>query len=282
MNVPRSIFRQYDVRGIVETELTPELRAGFGPRVRHRRAGTGLAARPSSPWAGQPSLGPALAGGVRLGIADAGGTALDVGHAAHTRALLRASPRSSTDGGLQVTGSHNPPEFNGFKMVLGGEAFHGDEILELWEIIVAERWRSGNGPRAATAPCSGAIGTGSSRAPAGAARARGGGLRERRGQPLAVGDPPGAGGRGHAALLRVGRHLSQPSSGSHRAREPARSPGRACGAPAPSWASRSMATPTASARWTRQGAIVYGDHLLVILAETRCAGSAPAPRSSST
>ena len=55
------------------------------------------------------------------------------------------SPRSETDGGLQVTGSHNPPEFNGFKMVLGGEAFHGDEILELWEIIVgralAERGR---------------------------------------------------------------------------------------------------------------------------------------------
>jgi phosphomannomutase/phosphoglucomutase len=46
---------------------------------------------------------------------------------------------------VQVTGSHNPPEFNGFKMVLGGEAFHGDEILGLWEIIVAERWRSGKG-----------------------------------------------------------------------------------------------------------------------------------------
>jgi phosphomannomutase/phosphoglucomutase len=50
-----------------------------------------------------------------------------------------------TDGGVQVTGSHNPPEFNGFKMVLGGEAFHGDEILGLWEIIVTERWRTAAG-----------------------------------------------------------------------------------------------------------------------------------------
>ena len=47
--------------------------------------------------------------------------------------------------GLQVTGSHNPPEFNGFKMVLAGEAFHGDDILGLWEIITAERWRTGGG-----------------------------------------------------------------------------------------------------------------------------------------
>jgi phosphomannomutase/phosphoglucomutase len=62
-----------------------------------------------------------------------------------TPALYFAVSALGTDGGLQVTGSHNPPEFNGFKMVLAGDAIHGDEILELWEIIVAERWRSGKG-----------------------------------------------------------------------------------------------------------------------------------------
>jgi phosphomannomutase/phosphoglucomutase len=52
---------------------------------------------------------------------------------------------SATDGGLQVTGSHNPPEFNGFKMVLAGEAFHGDEIQALYDVITKESWRQGTG-----------------------------------------------------------------------------------------------------------------------------------------
>ncbi len=144
MNVPKSIFRQYDVRGLVETQLTPDFARALGrafASVAWERLGrapviaVGRDNRPS---------GPSLSQGVRLGIADAGGTAVDVG-TLPTPALYFAVSALKTDGGVQVTGSHNPPEFNGFKMVLGGEAFHGDEILELWEIIVAERWRSGKG-----------------------------------------------------------------------------------------------------------------------------------------
>jgi phosphomannomutase / phosphoglucomutase len=144
MNVPKSIFRQYDVRGLVDTQLTPDFARALGrafASVAWERLGrapviaVGRDNRPS---------GPILSQGVRLGIADAGGTAVDVG-TLPTPALYFAVSALETDGGVQVTGSHNPPEFNGFKMVLGGEAFHGDEILELCEIIVAERWRSGKG-----------------------------------------------------------------------------------------------------------------------------------------
>lgn len=144
MNVPKSIFRQYDVRGIVGKELTPELGRAIGrsfASVAWQRLGrapviaVGRDNRPS---------GPALSEGVRQGIVQAGGTALDVG-TLPTPALYLAVSALQTDGGLQVTGSHNPPEFNGFKMVLGGEAFHGDEILDLWDIITAERWRTGQG-----------------------------------------------------------------------------------------------------------------------------------------
>ena len=144
MNVPKSIFRQYDVRGLVDAQLTPDFARALGrafASVAWERLGrapviaVGRDNRPS---------GPILSQGVRLGIADAGGTAVDVG-TLPTPALYFAVSALETDGGVQVTGSHNPPEFNGFKMVLGGEAFHGDEILELWEIIVAERWRSGKG-----------------------------------------------------------------------------------------------------------------------------------------
>ena len=144
MNVPKSVFRQYDVRGLVDRELTPEvaraLGRAFGSVAADRigRAPVIAVGRDNRP------SGPALAQGIRRGITEAGGTAIEVG-TLPTPALYFAVAALDTDGGLQVTGSHNPPEFNGFKMVLAGEAFHGEEILELWEIIMAERWRSGRG-----------------------------------------------------------------------------------------------------------------------------------------
>jgi phosphomannomutase / phosphoglucomutase len=144
MNVPKSIFRQYDVRGLVGTELTPDLARGIGRAFasigwdRLGRAPIIAVGRDNRP------SGDALATGVRRGIVEAGSTAIDVG-TLPTPALYFGVHALGTDGGVQVTGSHNPPEFNGFKMVLAGEAFHGDEILELWEMIVAERWRSGTG-----------------------------------------------------------------------------------------------------------------------------------------
>jgi phosphomannomutase/phosphoglucomutase len=144
MNVPKSIFRQYDVRGLVGSELTPELARGLGRAFasagweRVGRAPTIAVGRDNRP------SGESLAAGVRRGIVEAGGTAIDVG-TLPTPALYFGVHALAADGGVQVTGSHNPPEFNGFKMVLGGEAFHGEEILELWEVIVAERWRSGRG-----------------------------------------------------------------------------------------------------------------------------------------
>jgi len=144
MNVPKSIFRQYDVRGLVDRELTPEfaraLGRAFGSVAADRlgRAPVIAVGRDNRP------SGPALSEGVRRGIAESGGTVVDVG-TLPTPALYFGVSALKTDAGLQVTGSHNPPEFNGFKMVLAGEAFHGDDILGLWEIIMAERWRSGKG-----------------------------------------------------------------------------------------------------------------------------------------
>ncbi len=144
MNVPKSIFRQYDVRGVVGTELTPDLARGIGRAFatvawdRLGRAPVIAVARDNRP------SGQALADEVRRGIVEGGGSAVDLG-TLPTPALYFGVVALETDGGIQVTGSHNPPEFNGFKMVLGGEAFHGDDILGLWEIIVAERWRSGSG-----------------------------------------------------------------------------------------------------------------------------------------
>ncbi len=68
--------------------------------------------------------GVALASAVRDGIVMAGATAIDIGELP-TPALYFALHELGVDGGLQVTGSHNPPEFNGFKMVAGGAAVYG-------------------------------------------------------------------------------------------------------------------------------------------------------------
>ncbi len=144
MNVPKNIFRQYDVRGIVDKELTPAFARALGrayATVAWDRLGrtpvlaVGRDNRPS---------GEALARGVRQGITDTGATAVDIGMLP-TPALYFAVFHLGVDGGLQVTGSHNPPEFNGFKMVLAGDSIHGDAILDLWDLITKERWRSGVG-----------------------------------------------------------------------------------------------------------------------------------------
>lgn len=144
MKVPKTVFREYDVRGIVDEELTPDFARALGrafataawDKVGHAPVlNVGRDNRPS---------GEALAAGVRQGIADAGATAVDIGMVP-TPALYLSVHALKADGGLQVTGSHNPPEFNGFKMVAAGESLHGAEILHLWELIETETWRAGRG-----------------------------------------------------------------------------------------------------------------------------------------
>ena len=150
MKVPRNIFREYDVRGLVDGELTPGLARALGSAyasVAWEKVGrapvlaVGRDNRPS---------GSALATEVRRGIVEAGGTAVDLGELP-TPALYFAIEHLKTDGGLQVTGSHNPPEFNGFKMTVAGDSIHGEVILQLYDIIVRESWRAGRGSQTATA-----------------------------------------------------------------------------------------------------------------------------------
>src|SRR2546430_16229817 len=82
--------------------------------------------------------GAALAHGVVAGIEAVGGMALDVGELP-TPALYFAAHVRTVDGGVQVTGSHNPPEFNGFKLVLGAESVHGAAIQGLRRLIESDR-----------------------------------------------------------------------------------------------------------------------------------------------
>jgi phosphomannomutase/phosphoglucomutase len=148
--VPASIFRQYDIRGLVDAELTSDLARAIGRAC--CTLGCERLGRPPVLAVGQDNRPSSdqLARGLRAGIAESGGTAVDVG-VLPTPALYFAVQALLTDGGVQVTGSHNPPEFNGFKLVLAGDALHGEDLLRLRDIIDREDWPSGAGLETANA-----------------------------------------------------------------------------------------------------------------------------------
>lgn len=140
------IFREYDIRGVVDEDLTgdtPELIGqAFASELRARHAGSrsltivvGHDNRPSSP---------SLAAGVIRGIRRAGVSVIDVG-TVPTPALYFATVRYATDGGVQITGSHNPPEYNGFKLVADGRSFYGASIQRLRERIANGELATGEG-----------------------------------------------------------------------------------------------------------------------------------------
>jgi phosphomannomutase/phosphoglucomutase len=140
------IFRQYDIRGIVGRDLTPELGEsigrGFGTILRRRRGGEeGL--RVALGRDNRLSSND-LAAGVRRGLVQVGIHVLDVG-TVPTPALSFAAAYHSTDGAIQVTGSHNPPEYNGFKLTIAGRSLHGEQIQEVRSVIDADDFERGEG-----------------------------------------------------------------------------------------------------------------------------------------
>jgi phosphomannomutase/phosphoglucomutase len=137
VKIPAAIFRQYDIRGTVGDQLTVDVARAIGA------AATTMARRPDKHAPrfaigrdNRPS-GASLADGVAHGVVAAGGIAVDVGECP-TPALYFATHTFDVDGGIQVTGSHNPPEFNGFKIVIHGEPVAGDAIQYLRGLIERE------------------------------------------------------------------------------------------------------------------------------------------------
>jgi phosphomannomutase len=137
-----SVLREYDIRGIVGRTLSQADAAAigraFGTVV--RRAGgrtvcAGYDGRVSSP---------ALAEALRAGLASTGLEVLSVG-LGPTPMLYFAVHHLGADAGVQVTGSHNPPDYNGFKMMLGHGPVFGERIQELGRIAAAGAYEAGGG-----------------------------------------------------------------------------------------------------------------------------------------
>ena len=132
--IPGHIFREYDIRGLHETELTNEtaeaVGQAFATRIRAEggaRVALGQDVRPSSER---------LARAAERGMISAGMLVERVG-TVPTPALYYAVASRGLDGGMMITGSHNPPEFNGFKMAKQKLPLYGAEILEMRRAIQA-------------------------------------------------------------------------------------------------------------------------------------------------
>ena len=139
------IFRQYDIRGVVGEDLDPEVTEAvgraFGSRVR-------LDTNSSPPTVtvgyDNRSTSPALAEGLISGMRSAGVDVLDVG-TVPTPVLYWSEVTLGADAGVQITGSHNPPEWNGIKMTYGGSSLYGDAIQDLLRSINEADFTSGSG-----------------------------------------------------------------------------------------------------------------------------------------
>jgi phosphomannomutase len=137
-----TILREYDIRGIVGETLSPAdarvVGRTFATIVRRtggRRICVGRDGRLSS-----PELARAVIEGVRAAGVDV--VSLGLGP---TPLTYFAVHELDTDGGIQVTGSHNPPSHNGFKMMLGKASFFGERIRELGRMAEAGDWEAGEG-----------------------------------------------------------------------------------------------------------------------------------------
>ncbi len=140
MEVASGIFREYDIRGIVGDDLTAEVAEAVG-----RAFGSELADRDEPVVVvghdNRPSS-PELARATCRGLNATGTQAVLIG-TVPTPALYFAAIQMRSDGGIQITGSHNPPEYNGLKMVRDNRAIYGAEIQALGERIRSDRFSKG-------------------------------------------------------------------------------------------------------------------------------------------
>jgi phosphomannomutase / phosphoglucomutase len=128
MQVTASIFKAYDIRGVVETALTPAAVRAVGSALGSEAVERGIDAI----CIGRDGRlsGPLLRDALEDGIASTGTAVIDVGMIP-TPVLYFSTVHLGTGSGVEITGSHNPPEYNGLKLMLGGDTLHGDGIQAL-------------------------------------------------------------------------------------------------------------------------------------------------------
>src|ERR1700675_1463045 len=142
LSIAPEIFKAYDIRGVVGKTLTPEACELIG-RAIGAEARAVQCPRMAIGRDGRLS-GPELARAVARGLQASGVDVIDIGQVA-TPMLYFATYHLDTGSGVMLTGSHNPPDYNGLKMMLAGETLAGEAIQQLKRRIEGADFVSGSG-----------------------------------------------------------------------------------------------------------------------------------------
>ena len=142
MDITSSIFKAYDIRGIVEKELTPEVVKLIGMAI----GSESIAQGERGIVVGRDGrlTGPMLSESQISGLFESGCHVVDIGMVP-TPLVYFATYTKGASSGVMVTGSHNPPEYNGLKIMIAGETLAADKIQNLYSRIVNQQFSSGSG-----------------------------------------------------------------------------------------------------------------------------------------
>lgn len=139
----RGIFREYDIRGITGKDLTETLAAALGGAYAAFLAEKGVKGAVAVGRDNRPS-GEKLHAALVAGLLGSGIDVVDIG-VVPTPLAYWAQHNLDVVGGIQITGSHNPPEYNGFKLGLARTSIYGTDIQHLYDFAVAGRFPKGKG-----------------------------------------------------------------------------------------------------------------------------------------
>ncbi|MVW77968.1 phosphomannomutase/phosphoglucomutase [Bordetella sp. 02P26C-1] len=133
---PDSVFKAYDIRGIVPDALNPDFARALGralaAQARAQNVSTLVVGRDGRLSSAE------LSEALQAGILEGGIDTLDIGQVP-TPLVYYAAYTQKTGSGIAITGSHNPPQYNGFKMMMGGRALYGPDVLALRDAMNAAR-----------------------------------------------------------------------------------------------------------------------------------------------
>ena len=142
MVVSNSIFKAYDIRGIVEDELTPDVVRAIGRAIGSEsidKGERGVAVGRDGRLSGMM-----LMDSLKAGLIESGCHVIDVGMVPTPLVYFSTYTKGATSG-VMITGSHNPPEYNGFKIMIAGETLSSNRIQDLYNRIINQDYASGAG-----------------------------------------------------------------------------------------------------------------------------------------